>query len=57
MKQITEKQMELADKIYWLFMDYVNQDEYIIDKGTETENTQKGTELYYEIEDLLTKTK
>ena len=55
MKQITEKQMELADKIYWLFMDYVNQDEYIIDKGTETENTQKGTELYYEIVDLLTK--
>jgi len=55
MKQITEEQIILADKIFWLLMEYVNEDEYItVNDEDETHNTEKGEELYYEIENLLT---
>ena len=34
MKQITEKQMELADDIFWLIMEYVDTKQFIKDKST-----------------------
>ena len=43
MKQITEEQIILAEKIFWLLMEYVNEDEYItINDEDETHNTEKG---------------
>jgi len=58
MKTITEKQMELADDIFWLIMEYVDTKQFIKYNGDQpSESTEQGRELLYSIEDLLTKTK
>ena len=57
MKTITEKQMELADDIFWLIMEYVDTKQFIKDNGDQpSESTEQGRELLYGIEDLITKT-
>tara|TARA_R100001443_G_scaffold102485_1_gene110673 strand:- start:34 stop:222 length:189 start_codon:yes stop_codon:yes gene_type:complete len=54
-----EKQVKLADEIYWLFIDQLcdsDAEEYVISDADNiggTINTEKGRELYFGIERIL----
>ena len=51
----TEKTHDLADALFFLVMEHVNSKEFIEpDPDSDgTRNTEKGRDLYYAIEDLL----
>ena len=53
-----EEKAEIADRIYFIFMDKLSPKilkEFVIDNPDDkgTINTELGSELYYEIEDIL----
>ena len=53
-----EEKAEIADRIYFIFMDKLSPKtlkEFVIDNPNDegTINTELGSELYYEIEDIL----
>ena len=56
-----EKAYEMTDRIFWLFMEYLDQktiDRFIEDNPEDeraTRNTEKGEELFDEIESYINK--
>jgi|TARA_R100001463_G_scaffold29540_1_gene67116 hypothetical protein len=52
---LKDKVCELSDTIFFKVVEQLNlQNDLIVEHKTHTENTEKGTELFYLIEDSIT---